>query len=367
MRIVRIAKRISDEYLVLRGFVKSILSANQNNTMTEPVDIVVTWVDGNDPVWQAEKQAYSNKEGNVVTQGNGLCRYRDWSFFRYWFRAIEQYAPWVNKVYFVTQGHIPTWLNIDSPKLKIVRHTDFIPAEYLPTFNSNPIELNLHRIPGLSEHFVYFNDDVFLARPCKVTDFFENGKPKCCPVPIPFIPHANQMAYHIFFGTYCEVNQKNDFSTSIRLHPELWFSYLNFRHLHYVRDVLKNSYILGGFFSHMGVPMCKSTMEQAWKKYPSIQETCTHRFRTYTDMTHLLFTVENLISGNFAPVKVSHFGEIIDMKNFEGISHLFFSQERRMVCFTDSNAYTDEDEICINRTLNEMFEKVFPQKSIFER
>ena len=107
--------------------------------MTEPIDIVVTWVDGNDPAWRAEKAKYDKLGTNSTPQGNGACRYRDWSFFRYWFRAIEQYAPWVNMVYFVTWGHVPEWLNVHSPKLKVVRHADFIPSEYLP---STAIRLN---------------------------------------------------------------------------------------------------------------------------------------------------------------------------------------------------------------------------------
>ena len=106
-----------------------------------------------------------------------MVRYREWDTLRYWFRAVEKYAPWVNQVYFVTCGHVPKWLNMDAPKLHFVRHQDYIPEQYLPTFSSHPIELNLHRIEGLSEHFVYFNDDFYLTAPVQETDFFVNGLP----------------------------------------------------------------------------------------------------------------------------------------------------------------------------------------------
>ena len=99
-----------------------------------------------------------------------------WVEGKYWFRGIEKNAPWVHNIYFVTWGHLPAWLNTAHPKLHIIKHTDFIPPQYLPTYNSPTIELNLHRIPGLSENFVYFNDDGFLIRPVTPQHFFKSGK-----------------------------------------------------------------------------------------------------------------------------------------------------------------------------------------------
>jgi len=93
------------------------------------------------------------------------ARYRDRDILRYWFRGVEKYANWVHRVYFVTDNQKPSWLNTACPKLEMVDHTDFIPSCYLPTFNANTIELNFHRINGLSEHFVAFNDDMFINQP----------------------------------------------------------------------------------------------------------------------------------------------------------------------------------------------------------
>ena len=128
---------------------------------THPIDIVIPWVDGSDPVWQADHAKYRASK----SADNHPARYREWGLFRYWFRGIEQNAPWVRKVHLLTYGHLPAWLEPDHPKLHIVNHRDFIPEEYLPTFSSHAIELNMHRIPDLAEHFLYFNDDVFLGRP----------------------------------------------------------------------------------------------------------------------------------------------------------------------------------------------------------
>ena len=137
------------------------------------IDFVVTWVDGNDPEWRKQKNEYSPKK----TEEADACRYRDMDIFNYWFRAVETYAPWVNKVYLVTWGHLPTWLNTNHPKLVVVKHEDYIPEEYRPTFSSRPIELNFHRIQGLSEHFVTFNDDTIINAPITPEFFFKKGLP----------------------------------------------------------------------------------------------------------------------------------------------------------------------------------------------
>ena len=133
--------------------------------MNDKIDFVMIWVDGNDPEWRKEKDKYSNKVDNNTD--NREARFRDWDNLQYWFRGVEKFAPWVNKIHFVTCGHLPKWLNTENPKLNIVKHKDFIPEKYLPTFNSHTIELNLHRIKGLAENFVYFNDDLFIVKKTK--------------------------------------------------------------------------------------------------------------------------------------------------------------------------------------------------------
>ena len=96
---------------------------------------------------------------------------------KYWFRGVEKYAPWVNQIHFITCGHLPNWLNTNHKKLHIVKHSDYMPKDSLPTFNSNAIELLIHKIDGLSEQFVLFNDDIFIIDKVKESDFFKNGIP----------------------------------------------------------------------------------------------------------------------------------------------------------------------------------------------
>ena len=108
-----------------------------------PIDFVIIWVDGADPKWCEEESKYLPKSS---FEDDKEVRYRDWDNLQYWFRAVEAYTPWVRTIHFVTWGHLPKWLKADHPKLHIVKHEDFIPEEYLPTFNSHTIELNLHRL-----------------------------------------------------------------------------------------------------------------------------------------------------------------------------------------------------------------------------
>ena len=118
-------------------------------------------MDGADPVWRKDKKNRMIEQGISAGIDDREERYRDWEILQYLFRGIEKFAPWVRTVHFVTYGHLPKWLNVQNSKLHIVNHKDFIPAQYLPTFNSHTIEWNFHRIKGISDQFIYLNDDYF--------------------------------------------------------------------------------------------------------------------------------------------------------------------------------------------------------------
>ena len=134
------------------------------------MDAVITYVNGLDPQWQ--------KEYARVVGGDTLGkRYRDWGTLPYLLRGIRAHMPYINNVYLVVSGQnqVPDW--VKGSDVKVVLHRDIIPAEYLPTFNSNTIELFLHRIPGLDKEFLSFNDDMFPVRDTKADEFFQDGKP----------------------------------------------------------------------------------------------------------------------------------------------------------------------------------------------
>ncbi|MET8154476.1 stealth family protein [Actinoplanes sp. NPDC049668] len=144
-----------------------------------PIDAVYTWVDGSDPAWQARKKT-ALAANTWLDEASRLSandsRYASRDELRYSLRALHCFAPWVRHIFLVTDDQVPAWLDTEHPRLTVVSHREiFGSTGRLPTFNSQAIESRLHRIPGLSEHFLYLNDDVFLGRPAAPEMFFTSG------------------------------------------------------------------------------------------------------------------------------------------------------------------------------------------------
>ncbi|MFI0822441.1 stealth family protein [Streptomyces sp. NPDC021098] len=165
-----------------------------------PIDVVYTWVDGSDPQWQ-RRRAATTGDGTGAYEGYheqaaNAARYANRDELRYSLRSLHLYAPWVRHIYIVTDRQVPHWLALDHPGITVVDHHDiFDDPTVLPTFNSHAIETRLHHIKGLAEHFLYFNDDVFLGSPVTPQDFFlANGVTKFFPsrALIPLAPADHQ-------------------------------------------------------------------------------------------------------------------------------------------------------------------------------
>ncbi|MFD7293875.1 stealth family protein [Streptomyces sp. NPDC059897] len=146
-----------------------------------PVDAVYTWVDGSDPDWQQRRAGVQKKPFHP--QADCAERYQNRDELRYSLRSLERFAPWIRNVYVVTDQQVPAWLNTDHPKVTVIDHREiFTDPDALPTFNSHAIESQLHHIQGLSEHFLYFNDDFFLGRSISPGGFFlANGTARYFP------------------------------------------------------------------------------------------------------------------------------------------------------------------------------------------
>lgn len=151
---------------------------------TAEVDVVYTWVDDTDPWWQARKQraltTLTGEDTSFHTSAISDSRFKSHDELRYSLRSLEMYANWVRNIYIVTAGQTPKWLDLSNPRIRIVSHEEiFGQRGKLPTFNSHAIESQLHHISGLSEHFLYLNDDVFFGRSVSPDAFFSaNGLSK---------------------------------------------------------------------------------------------------------------------------------------------------------------------------------------------
>jgi hypothetical protein len=147
-----------------------------------PVDIVYLWVDGQDPGWRAKRRhalRQLSADGNnameaIAKFGNVEGRFRDNDELLYSLRALEKFFPAHGHIYLVTDGQTPDWLK-PSDRMTLVDHRQLIPEALLPTFDSSNIESYIHRIPGLSERYFYFNDDVFFGAPVHLDDWFWPG------------------------------------------------------------------------------------------------------------------------------------------------------------------------------------------------
>lgn len=135
------------------------------------IDFVYLWVDGNDPEWQKKRNAFIGRKDEDSSR-NCKGRYVDNDELKYSLRSIEKYAPWIRKVFIITDNQIPEWLDTSNPRVKIVDHAEILPPESRPCFNSSVIEAAIYKIPKLSEHFLYACDDMFLNRPVTPDNFY---------------------------------------------------------------------------------------------------------------------------------------------------------------------------------------------------
>ena len=334
----------------------------------DKIDFVVMWVDGNDPEWQKEKNKY---DINSKSDGS-IYRYRDWDLLQYWFRGVEKFAPWVNNIYFVTWGHVPKWLNTNHPKLKVVNHKDFIPKEYLPTFSANSIENNLHRIKELSENFVFFNDDFYLIKEAKPTDFFVNNIPRDTAALNVHCPKKSLISQYFCINDTNIINEHFDFKKSIKENKFKWLNPKNGKALFRTLTLLPCPRFPGFHQHHIANSYNKSTFETVWEKeYDILNETCMHKFRTTTDVNQWVFREWQLASGNFINRNIN-FGKafyidrdgIVKIKN--KILKTIENQKTHIIAINDGPMSDDEYNSLIT-DLKKSFEKIMPQKSNFEK
>lgn len=345
-------------------------TAKSNDSTTDfDVDIVVLWVDGNDPEWKKEKAIYEGK--NIEEESNTDNRYRDWDLMRYWFRAVEAYAPWVRKIHFVTWGHVPDFLNINCEKINIVNHKDFMPEEYLPTYSSKALELNLFRIKDLAEHFIYFNDDMFFCRPVEKSDFFDlaTGLPKHLfgEMPVRMVgispwsfdniscvgiinKHFNKHDIKLrdYFGKY--VSRKYPASTNLKslalkaLFPEYYTGFKN---------------------NHSATPLLKKTYRELWNAEKEVlDKTSRARFRETGDPNQWALQYWQLASGCFLPSARKEVVFDANKKTADKICDTIIKKEADIICINDPKELSDYETIATQIRI--AFEGVLPYKSCYE-
>lgn len=331
--------------------------------MMEKIDFVVLWVDNNDPIWQNAFRSYLPQ--SQYMDDTRYIRYRNWDNLRYWFRGVEKFAPWVNKVHLVTCGQIPDWLNLNVPKLHFVKHSDFIPSEYLPTFSSRPITLNLHRIKELSEHFVLFDDDMFVIDKVKPERFFRNGLP-CDMAAFNALSPGSVFAHNIV-NDLCIINASFKKHEMLHKHYGKWFSPQAGTKLLRTLFLLPWRHFTGFYEPHLPQIYLKSTFEEVWEKHSDkLLHTTATRFRNIADVQIWLFRYWQLAKGDFVPLNVEKDGEYFSIsdKTLDKIVKTIERQKKRIVCLNDGEVSSFETA---KERINAAFQKILPEKSSFEK
>lgn len=310
-----------------------------------PIDAVYTWVDGSDPEWAAARErAAGGSADDEQAAHAAAARYRDREELRYSLRSLEQYAPWIRSVFLVTAGQVPAWLNLDNPRIKIVDHAEiFADPGVLPTFNSHAIESQLHRIDGLAEHFLYFNDDVFLGRLLGPDAFF----------------HGNGLSKFFLSPTAVPLSE-------IRADDEF-----NIMAAKNNRALLDSAFgrTLTHSFLHTPHPLRRSVLAEIEERFAAeVAATAAARFRSPSDLSiaSSLHHYYGYLTGRAVPGRIaSGFVNVGLREQHQKLIRLLASRGQDVFCINDFHAGdVDPEEQAM--VMSAFLEAFFPVRSSFE-
>lgn len=307
------------------------------------IDLVYLWVNGSDPKWIAKHNACIGEVTNAEANCKG--RYQDNDELKYSLRSVELYAPWIRKIFIVTDDQVPAWLDTANPKIQVVDHTEILPPECLPCFNSRIIEHHLYRIPGLSEHFLYANDDMYINRPVRPEDFFASDSlPKIRMNRRPF------RKWILWFKTKVMGKQLSNYRQAIQnaalLVEKKYGIYYGGKTHHNIDAYLRSTYqhTREVFAEEINATLCNhvrslNDIQRNVYSYVALAEKRAHRCYV-TQRTSFRFHIDNRRL----------------YKKFERYNPMLF-------CMNDSQFANDDDRRCAAEFMSQRF----PVKSQFEK
>lgn len=332
--------------------------------MDIPVDIVYTWCDSADEKWAAKKDAVARSCGLPAdSRANAACRFAGGEDIKFALRSMEACAPWIRTVFLVVDddASLPPWLDTGNPKLRIVRHSEIIPARFLPTFDSSCIEHHLAHIPALSERFLCANDDMMFYRKVEPSFFYA----------------ADGLPYCRFAGKPRPADWKpaNPYESRLRRALDLVLS----RHPHPGRQ-LRSAAVR---YPHHNIDAyLRSDLLATFDRYSDeIAKTLGLHFRSKDTVQRIVYYYEALATGRghyrlarrAVGVKRSWIRSLLRPAYAESLQ---FVRKRwktgldelrqwrpGLFCFNDTLEITDEDRAELARVYGELF----PEKSSFEK
>lgn len=325
------------------------------------IDLVYTWVDGSDPIWIEKRSRYLPQSDQRDIQSFCKGRLCNSNELLYSLRSVEMYAPWINHIFIITDRQVPLWLDTTHEKITIVDHNDILPQDVLPLFNSNAIEQCLHKIEGLSEHFLYANDDMMFGH--KVSpDFFFNAKG----LPISRVNYEVIKDDNVYCDTILKVNKK--------INSDFLLECINWTPSHQIDAYLKSS-----------ISSCLECYNE-WS-----DRTLRSRFRSKEDMQRHIFTLWGIVKNKaeilvmkeqipfvrkpyiysflrFPKLIFIYLGLIkgVDSLKFDLYSKNILAKIKflkpRLICLNDSELASDKDRI----NLRSYLKVLYPKRSSFE-
>ena len=292
------------------------------------MDAVITYVNGNDPLW---RQDYASAVGGAALSK----RYRDFGTLKYLLRGIEKHMPFIRNVYLVVsrESQVPEW--IDPAQVHIILHRDIIPVSALPTFNSTTIEMFLHRISGLDEQFLYFNDDMFPLRACAPEDFFPDGR------------GAMGYARHYLANNLFRIQTRNCSQVAqeaLGLKPTRTF----YRPQHTCSPMLRSECEV--LFSQMEERILRSLSP----------------LREPQNLSQYFFLDYQYFKGRSINRRISNKHISLGSWSLRRIDAYLRNPERKMACINDVRM-SDERATAVQTLLLSRFSDLFPEKSRFEK
>jgi hypothetical protein len=341
----------------------------------EKIDIVIPWVNGNDLIWQKEKDKHDNSE--IKTYDNSNMRYRDWGTLKYVLRSIEKNISWYSKIYIITEGHYPDWLNIEDQRIVLITHEElYFNKDHLPTFSSPSIEMNLANIENLEDKFIYLNDDTLILKKLNKNRFFVEGKP------VDFISHgwlARNKLFKKFRGM-------NSWAHSIKNNIDLinskftqndLTSHQLFHDSYSLKIKISNFLLLNVYKKflwlehwHHPQPFLKDTLYSTYSDFSEEMMICSNnKFRDNSDLNQYLYRYYQLANGNFYPHKHDD-GLYMKIENKEDMNK-FMKQitNYAFACPNDSvpDSVSIEEQRDIEDMLISKLEEIFSKKATFEK
>ncbi len=305
-----------------------------------PIDLVYLWCQDNPQRKKIrnelmEKLGILRNSNTNTLQQTTKARFVSSDELKYSLRSVEKYAQWINKIYIVTDNQIPEWLNLNHPKIKIVDHKEIMPINARPNFNAFTIEHYIVNIKGLSEHFLYANDDMMFSNEVVPGDFFKDGKP-----------------IYIFAGKITKTNDNYSIVLArsyVEMKKKFGFYYKNLiRFPHHNIDPYTRTNILN----------CQKEFKQEFK------ETMNSKFRSNLDIFRNIYHLYGIFKEDayYKIQRKKYISAYFDMHNFsfKSLEHI---KNRKMFCVNDNEITTDLDRdnyVAIMETL-------FPKKSSFEK